>query len=69
MLGSGDNPCNICKQRNCEGCALHRYNTKYLCSANDCFLNYEGSCMLSLYDDCGCRKYFDGENNGEEEEK
>ena len=56
---SGENPCNIC-HADCkeEECIFYlRYNRAYVCEAYDCFVNCEGSCLLSLYDDCGCRKY------------
>lgn len=62
----GENPCNICHDRKefCDGddCIFFwQRNTKaYVCEAYDCFVNYEGSCLLSLYDDCGCRKMHDG---------
>lgn len=69
---SGENPCNIC-HADCSkalgsdewgdnACMFYqRYNEAYVCEAYDCFINYEGSCALNLYDDCGCRKYFEGE--------
>lgn len=56
---SGDNPCNICQCENCfeQDCILHRiYNKVNECGVDECFLNCEGSCLLNLYDDCGCRK-------------
>lgn len=67
----GDNPCNIC-HADCEtvlggdeycgnSCMFYQqYNKVYTCEAYDCFVNYEGSCLLSLYDNCGCRKHFEG---------
>ena len=69
---NGENPCNIC-HADCR-CALGgyteydgtpcifylRYNRANVCEAYDCFVNYEGSCLLSLYDDCGCRRFYDG---------
>jgi len=62
---SGENPCNICRNKdNCgdTDCVLNRIWSKELyCKAYECFLNYEGSCLLSLYDDCGCRKGADEE--------
>lgn len=60
---SGENPCNICKYESCEkmDCVLNRiYNKSYECPVGDCFLNHEGSCLISLYDDCGCRKAKEG---------
>lgn len=55
---SGENPCNICNADCYEtDCVLNRiyHNVEY-CKAYDCFVNYEGNCLLCLYDDCGCRK-------------
>ena len=52
------NPCDLCK-RKCHDvdsdfeCAFERYTGKYHCSEYQCFLNYEGSCMVNLYDRCG----------------
>lgn len=64
---SGGNPCNICPA-DCENvlgieraCIFHMRNNKtYECGAYNCFCNKEGSCLLNIYDDCGCRKYFEG---------
>ena len=56
----GDNPCNICGFTDCDDCVLHRYNKKNVCEAYDCFCNYEGSCLLGLYDDCRCREWHEG---------
>lgn len=56
---NGENPCNICNQQDCDkaDCVLHRvYNKVYYCEVYDCMLNYEGNCLLDLFDDCGCRK-------------
>lgn len=63
---SGENPCNIC-HADCENalgedesCIFHmRFNKTYQCAAYKCMANYEGTCLLDLYDDCGCRRYFD----------
>lgn len=59
-----ENPCNICKnQERCSevDCILHRiWNECFYCKQYNCFLNHEGDCALSLYDDCGSRK---GEEN------
>ena len=55
---SGENPCNICEM-NCDEmeCVFHRiYNKCNYCKAYDCMANYEGDCLLGLFDDCGCRK-------------
>ena len=57
---SEENPCNVCSRKYCDDCVLERMCNKcYECQAYKCFLNYEGSCMLSLYDDCGYRRECD----------
>lgn len=55
------NPCDICENESkCEECVLHRmYNKAYECCVYECFLNYEGSCLISIYDDCGCLKNYE----------
>ena len=53
------NPCDLCKQNNCYDCdsdfecAFRGFTAKYHCSEYQCFLNYEGTCMVGLYDRCG----------------
>ena len=55
------NPCDLCKRKKCFDvdddsgfeCAFHGYTSKYHCSELQCFLNYEGTCMVNLYDRCG----------------
>ena len=52
-------PCNLCKKQNCnvgdEDCIFYlRFNRQYECAAWDCIVNYEGTCLLELYDACGC---------------
>jgi hypothetical protein len=48
------NPCDLC-QKVCHEteCALNCFTREYQCEQLKCFLNYEGSCMISLYDNCG----------------
>lgn len=60
MAESGQHPCNICGFVDCDECIMHRYNERYVCEAYDCFCNYEGGCLLNMYDDCKCREYFEG---------
>ena len=57
------NPCELCEDTSeCAECVLHRPGEIVTyCAADRCFLNYEGSCMIGIYDDCGCRKAFDKE--------
>jgi hypothetical protein len=59
----GQNPCNICKlDCNEVDCVLNRiHNEVNYCHAYDCMVNYEGGCLMDLYDDCGCRKYVEAE--------
>ena len=57
-------PCDICKHGDkCIDidCPLDRVFHKVLtCQQYDCFLNYEGSCQINAYDDCGSRMTADG---------
>lgn len=54
---SGKNPCDLCKHEGCDAdCALYRYSQKFQCAEYDCFINYEGSCVLGLYERCGAWK-------------
>ena len=46
------NPCNICKLSDCDGCVWNRYSKRYECWHDECMLNVEGSCMVDVYDDC-----------------
>lgn len=46
-------PCDICHRSECEDCALIVCPTKHECCNYECFLNYEGSCNIGLYDECG----------------
>lgn len=55
-MQSGFNPCDVCEERPCEDCALNNTSGGYQCGNHPCFLNYEGSCVLSLYADCGAWK-------------
>ena len=55
------NPCDRCKRKKCFDddddsafeCALFGHTRKSNCSELQCFLNYDGSCMIGLYDRCG----------------
>lgn len=50
----GVNPCDTCKREmDCFDCAFGGYTDKHECCNHDCFLNYEGSCMVGVYDRCG----------------
>ena len=48
------NPCDLCK-KDCFGeeCALNVHAREYNCTQLQCFLNYDGSCMIGLYEHCG----------------
>lgn len=51
------NPCDLCeKGGKCEDCLFDVYATEIDCVQYDCFINYEGTCLLSLYENCGAWK-------------
>lgn len=51
---SGEHPCNICKRTmECYECACHSFARQYECNNDDCFLNYDGTCLLYFYENCG----------------
>lgn len=57
MDDSGKNPCDLCKRHDCDAdCALYRYASKFECTEYNCFINYEGSCTLGIYENCGAWK-------------
>ena len=57
-------PCDLCHHGDkCTeiGCKLNTIYHKILeCQQYDCFLNYEGTCKICAYDDCGSRMTADG---------
>lgn len=61
------NPCNICKVSDCDGCIWNRFNLRFECYHDECFLNEECSCMVDAYDDCylltGGKREDDGNGN------
>lgn len=53
----GKNPCDVC-DRPCEclsgyDCIFDVYARKYECRNDECFMNYEGMCVVSAYENCG----------------
>lgn len=55
---SGRNPCDVCSG-SCkigDECVFNVYTSKYECWNYDCFLNYEGNCLVSVFDRCGAWK-------------
>lgn len=60
MGQTGFNPCDVCEDNECTMCAMRSKPNEYECSNHSCFLNYEGSCTICLYSDCGAWKK-DGE--------
>lgn len=48
------NPCELCEAKNkksgCDNCAL--YNNGDTCSRSECFVNFEGSCLLGIASVC-----------------
>ena len=50
------NPCDLCKKNGfcgLEFCALANLAVKSQCTQHQCFLNYEGACLIGLYENCG----------------
>lgn len=50
------NPCDLCKKNGFCGeefCALAVRAARNECTQHLCFLNYEGSCLIGLYENCG----------------
>lgn len=55
-----ENPCDLCsREMDCFDCALGGYTAEYICCTSNCFLNYEGNCVLGLYVRCGAWKKHD----------
>ena len=53
----GKNPCDVCKNP-CNklfdyNCIFDVYAQKYECTNYECFINYEGACLLGAYENCG----------------
>lgn len=53
-MNNGENPCNVCKVSECEGCIWDRTfrNKRQECYHDECMLNVDSSCLLDAYDDC-----------------
>ena len=54
---NGKNPCDVCNHT-CNAlpdynCIFAVYARKYECTNYECFINYEGSCLLGAYENCG----------------
>lgn len=53
------NPCDLCQNRDIcaddtdNRCVLAVYARKNNCTQYDCFINYDGSCSLGFYENCG----------------
>ena len=50
------NPCDLCERTDCFDCALDYNSGEYQCCNWDCFLNHEGDCIISVFDNCGAWK-------------
>ena len=53
------NPCDVCSNisiEKCSFCSFGHYTSEYQCCNWDCFLNYEGDCIVSVFDNCGAWK-------------
>lgn len=49
------NPCDVCN--GCvEDCVLNVHTMQFQCLNYECFVNHDGSCLLSFYDNCGAWK-------------
>lgn len=53
---SGSNPCDVCRNEYCGNCCLFVATNEYQCANYDCFLNYEGNCLIQVFDKCGAWK-------------
>ena len=53
MTLGGRNPCDLCHRKECEDCVLVTHSKECECANYECFLNFDGSCVLSLFDECG----------------
>lgn len=56
--GNKRHPCDLCKAMvkniNCDGCFFKELDTEGSeCHVENCFLNQDGMCKISLYDGCG----------------
>lgn len=56
MSEKSANPCDLCKKKECEDCVFDVYAREIECVQYGCFINYEGSCLLGLYERCGAWK-------------
>ena len=53
MAKLNENPCSVCKAKDCWGCALnHIISGGKDCSNYDCFLNRDFGCILSIDRTC-----------------
>lgn len=53
---SGLNPCDVCENEYCGNCCLFSTTAEYQCANYNCFLNHEGDCIISVFDNCGAWK-------------
>lgn len=55
-MNKGKNPCDVCDTEHCDDCALNIYALEHECCNYQCFLNYDGTCIISLFEKCGAWK-------------
>ena len=60
MSMDGRNPCDVCEQHAGCGfevdCVFNCYPRMYICCNYDCFLNYDGDCLMAVFERCGAWK-------------
>lgn len=49
------NPCDACDGCK-EDCVFIVHTQQFQCHNYECFLNHEGSCLVSFYEHCGAWK-------------
>ena len=59
---TGENPCGVCEHSgDCTGCILHHVKPgSGTCYNDQCFLNYDCGCLLSLDRSCKASTAFEG---------
>lgn len=49
---NGRNPCDVCDGCK-EDCIFLVHTMEFQCTNYACFLNHEGDCLVSAFDNCG----------------
>lgn len=53
---NGVSPCSVCGKSSCWECVLNGMTKENECTNYNCFLNYEGDCLISVFEKCGAWK-------------